>query len=409
MKFLYLPALADGTTRWIPGGKASRQFLGKTTSRNPLQDLSFVNWMDDEVKGTDAYYPHTLITYYYFRDKAIALPKDAYVFGDSGGFSAMRYGMSNSVPFYEVGGVSCSLLKGFAGAPHQQKLDPVDVLKWQEALCTVGVVLDIPPVDMEGKRIWEFALETTLANTKRALPAYLRLRKGDTAFRWWGAVHGWTAKHMERWWSDMARIYPFEDEGEGWAFKARDPSSNAKAVAYCLHFIKQHNMKRAHFLAAVAPQAAATLMVLGPQTSLEFLTSDAQTADIAARNRHVIQTVQDGLATKPLEERGDNNVGRMFLRQCDCYSCTQILEDEEKYPDLVSGKYSEYWTHRFVFHNHIMLFRLIARLQHEADTNPDALLHEVLGTDYGPVLRAFDGHPQQDHPEGMERSLLDFI
>ncbi len=406
-KFLYLPALADGVTRWIPLGRRSAQNLATSKTRNPLQKLSFENWMDESVQGTPAYYPDVLITYYYFRDRAISFSKDAYVFGDSGGFSVMRYGMGNKVPFYTVGGVPCTLLKRYAGAPHQQSVDVVDVLRWQETNCNVGVILDMPPVDTKGNKILGEAQTVTLSNTKRALPTYLQMRREGTAFRWWGVVHGWTEKQMEQWWNKVSEIYPFVDDGEGWAFKARDPSSNPIAIANCLHFIKDHNMKRAHFLAAAAPGAAATMMVLGAQAGLELLTSDSQTADVAARNRHVIQPTQDGLAITPIQERGKDDVGRRYLRQCNCYSCSQIPHDQEAHPALVNGGYNEYWTHRFIFHNNIMLFQLMSRLQKEADTNPDALLRTVLGDDtYSAVLKAFDGRHPITHPEGIDRPLL---
>lgn len=400
-KFLYLPALADGVTRWIPLGRRSAQNLGTSKTRNPLQQLSFNNWMDESVRGTPAYYPDVLITYYYFRDRAINFSKDAYVFGDSGGFSVMRFGMSKA-----------------EGAPHQRNVDMVDVLRWQERNCSVGVVLDVPPIDpneiitnKKNKRperiLWR-AQAATVKHTRRALDTYLQMRREGTEFRWWGAVHGWTPSQMHQWWSKVSEVYPFVDSGEGWTFKARDPSSNPIAIATCLHFIKSHNIRRAHFLAAAAPGAAATMMVLGGQADLELLTADAQTADVAARNRHVIRPVQDGLAIKPIEERGKDDVGRQYLRQCDCYSCSQIPHDREAYPKLVDTGYNEYWTHRFIFHNNIMLFQLMARLQKEADLNPDALLQTVLGkTTYSAVLKAFDGRLAINYAEGIDRPIID--
>lgn len=226
MKFFFLPALSNSVSRWNPGGIASAQFGGRTPRTNSkLQKLRVPNWMDEELKGTSAYYPDTLISYYYFRQKALRLPKGAYVFGDSGGFSAMRYGMVRQT-----------------GAAHQRCLDPVDIVQWQAARCNVGAVLDLPPVDDQEQRIWHEALKVTLQNTKNALPAYQELREQGSGFRWWGVVHGWTQTDLETWWNRVSAIYPFDGKGEGFAFKARDPSYNPVAVSRCLRFIRRRGL-----------------------------------------------------------------------------------------------------------------------------------------------------------------------
>ncbi len=382
MKFLFLPALSNSMTRWNPGGIGSAQYAGPTPRRtnSVLHKLRVPNWMDEELKGTSAYYPHTLITYYYFRDKALRLPKDAYVFGDSGGFSIKRYGMSRR-----------------GGAAYQRCVDPVDVLQWQASLCDVGVVLDIPPIDMNGKRIWEEALSTTLKNIKRALPTYQALRTRDKqhAFRWWGVVHGWTQADLETWWRHVSKIYPFDDEGEGWAFKARDlSSSNPIGVSRCLRFIRRHGLTRIHFLAAAAPGAIVTMLLLGPRAGVQLISSDAESGGNLARNRKIIIRTHDGLGYTYLAERGVGRDVRYYLLQrCHCFSCEQLREDAERWPDVVGGKYNEYWTHRFAFHNQIAYCQLMLNLEREAKSNADddVLLKAVLGSDYGATLRAFEG------------------
>lgn len=383
MKFLFLPALSNSVSRWNPGGIASAQYAGPTPRRtnSVLQKLRVPNWMDEELKGTPAYYPHTLSTYYYFRHKALKLPEDAYVFGDSGGFSIIRYGMSR-----------------VDGAAHQRLLDPVDVLQWQASLCDGGVVLDMPPVDMNGKRIWEEALSTTLKNIRRALPTYEALRQDTHAFRWWGVVHGWTQQDLETWWHRVLAIYPFAGEGEGWVFKARDPSSsNPLAVSRCLRFIHRHRLTRIHFLAAAAPKAVVTMLVLGPRAGVHFISSDAESGGKLARNRKIIIPTHDGLGYTYMAERGEGREVRDYLFQrCACFSCEQLPEDAEQWPHVVGGKYNEYWTHRFAFHNHIAYCRLMLNLEREAKSNADdddVLLKAVIGSDYGATLRAFEAHP----------------
>ena len=378
MKFLFLPALSNSVSRWNPGGIASAQYAGPTPRRtnSVLQKLRVPNWMDEELKGTSAYYPHTLSTYYYFRHKALKLPEDAYVFGDSGGFSIIRYGMSRP-----------------DGAAHQRCLDPVDVLQWQASQCDVGAVLDVPPVDRWGQRMWEEALSTTLKNIKRALPKYEALGRDKHAFRWWGVVHGWTEEDLETWWHRVSAIYPFAGESEGWVFKARDSSSNPLAVSRCLRFIRRRRLTRIHFLAAAAPGAVVTMLVLGPRAGIHFISSDAESGGKLARNRKIIIPTQDGLSNTYLAERGEGREVRDYLfRQCACLSCEQLREDAERWPDVVGGEYNEYWTHRFAFHNQIAYCQLMLNLEREAkSSNPDVLLRDVLGSSYGATLRAFGG------------------
>lgn len=375
MKFLFLPALSNSVSRWNPGGAASAQYGGRTLRTNSkLQKLRVPNWMDEELKGTHAYYPHSLITYYYFRQKTLQLPKDAYVFGDSGGFSAMRYGMVRQT-----------------GAAHQRCLDPVDIVQWQASLCDVGAVLDLPPVDLQGQRMWEEALSTTLKNIRRALPTYEALQQDTHPFRWWGVVHGWTQENLETWWNRVSAIYPFAGEGEGWVFKARDPlSSNSIAVSRCLRFIRRRVLTRIHFLAAAAPRAVATMLVLGPRAGVEFISSDAESVGKLARNRRIIILTQDGLGYTYLEEFGvEREVRDDLLRRCACVSCEQLREDAERWPDVVGGDYNEYWTHRFAFHNQIAYCQLMSNLEREAKSDADVLLRTVLGSSYGATLRAF--------------------
>jgi hypothetical protein len=60
-------------------------------------------------------YGHTLISYVHWK-RPFNFPKGSYIFGDSGGFSLRSETMA-----------------------HKLKIDPVDVLRWQESMCTVGL------------------------------------------------------------------------------------------------------------------------------------------------------------------------------------------------------------------------------------------------------------------------------
>jgi len=382
VKFLFLPALSSQLTRFMPGGLASAQYAGKPTrSSSPMQRLRCPNWMDEQVRGTQAYYPHVLASYYYFRNIALALPKDGYVFGDSGGFSLMRHDGE------ERAGV----------APHQRRLDPVDVLEWQARLCSVGALVDKPPVDGSGNRIWELALTITAKNARDAAEAYPCVRERFPDFRWWGVVHGRDGNDLERWYQAIRAIYAFEAPGEGWAFKPR-PASDPVGTARCLSFIRQHpEITRAHFFAAASPQAVAVICALGAGCGLEFASADAETSGNLARNRKLLRPTPDCWGYRyGLAEVGEERTCRDYLLwKCTCFSCQALREDAERFPEVVMGKYNEYWLHRFHFHNHLAQVRVMQNIIEAAANQPDALLRAVLGKGYGPVLRVFDGQPDQ--------------
>lgn len=401
MQFYFLPALGSQSGRWLPGGLLSRQYIGRTAITNsPFgKDYHIANWMDDEVRGTEAYYPHLLLTYYWFRNKALQFPDDSFVFGDSGGFSILRKGMSNK-----------------SGAPHQRKIDPADVLQWQARMCSVGAALDVPPVTPEGVPIDinSGPLPVTLKNVRCALPAYEKLLAKGTKFRWWGVAHGWDEEQLDHWWSQVSDIYPFTEEGEGWALRARPTSFDPVAVGECLYWLGKHKIQRAHFFAAAGSAAIATILVMGERVGLQMASCDSKAALDFARNRKAFTLIKDGLGYGyELESGAERGVRDYFLNDCTCYSCDRLRDDVKHFPRIETctyeGAFGNYWFHRFLFHNYLILISIVRTMEEEARKAPDKLLRTVLGKGrYGPVLRAVDGHRRQV-AKGFDQSLLDFV
>lgn len=392
MEFRFLPALLEPSAVWAPGGSQSRQYIGPKREP-PLQPVAVDNWMDEDLHGTHAYYPHALISYYIWRDHPVQWPTDGFIFGDSGGFSVMRYTVSR------VGG------KRF-----QQKLDPTDIVRWQNEVCNAGVLLDVPPGNLTKKRIWKRALPKTVSNTKKGLILYEQLRAQGTEFRWWGVVHGWMPAHWDVWWRKISEVYPFTDEGEGWAMRIRPTAWDPVGIAHGLRWLQQHKITRTHFLMAGNPTSIAVLLVLGDQTDLQSITCDATTAGRAAINRTVWRPDKP-FKFKLVTEREQERTARDYLlEKCECFSCDGIRRDAEHSPDdILHGEYGQYWIHRFSFHNHILQLAQIKKLKEAAKDNPDGLLRELLGNSYGATLRAFDGTESIPHAQGMPRSLLDHI
>jgi len=425
MKFYFLPALGAQSSLWMPGGKLSRQLLGRSSfvrvqkiSKKELlksgfpKDYHISNWMDDEVRGTPAYHPHLLISYYWLRHRALAFPDDSYVFGDSGGFSVLRKGLLGSTWRTDPG-----------AAPHQKRIDPEDVLRWQADICTVGCILDVPPVTPAGTPILievptktknHLPLPTTLRNMRSALPLYKELLAQGTKFRWWGVAHGWTEKQLDIWWSAVSDVYPFTEEGEGWCIRARPVSFDPVAIARCLHWFKKHEIRRAHFLAAAGPAAIATILVLGERIGLQSASSDSKAALDFARNRKAFTLKEDGLGYDYIAEAGaGREVRDYFLNDCQCFSCVELAKDVTVFPEIATcayeGKFSKYWFHRFLFHNYLVAMQFVRNIKDGAVKDPDRLLLHMLGkTRYSNILRAMEGHEGQTS-QGFVRTLMDFV
>lgn len=406
VEHMTLPALAMGEpTRWNPGGRGSAQNTEKPMDNKSLPavldttlddrwHLSPPNWMDERLRGTPAYYPHALISYYHWKDVKFRFPKDSYIFGDSGGFSIMTLAAV---------------------------VDPRDVIRWQLRNCTVGVLLDVPPRDprrTKGKSegsdfIWNSAVKSTVANATLALPQYEEARKKGTAFRWWGVCQGGTLSQLKQWYDSVAKVYPFDDEGEGWAFKPY-PRINAENTARVLGFIKQRKVRRAHFLMTTGVETVATLLALGPEAGLDLVTYDSSSASAAGINRVVYVPRSDFLDWSTLEEKtrasgGTDRTVRDFLQhKCQCPSCNMLREDMPKVPPKLLD---EYWKYRMIFHNTLAMLRVFETLSAASKSDPHGMLKEILGHQkYSATLQAFEGRlAVKGVVEGTPRGLLDAL
>lgn len=382
---VYTPALMPRGDPFLPGHKVKAATGFKPASR----PWDIPNWLDERLKGTAAYYPHALASYFHWRDlKHRPFPADGFTMGDSGGFTVMTKGA---------------------------KIDPRHVLRWQVDTCKVGVVLDVPPVDVGKKRIFEDALDKTKKNTQLVLDHYLKLRKAGSPFRWWGVVHGWHEADLAHWHQQMADIYPFTDEGEGWAFKAR-PHINPRTTARVLRFVAQQpEMKKIHLLMTTGTPAIAVLLVLGPQAGVEFASYDSTTFTLQAINRTLMVPDADGFNYIMQRETGkERQVRDYLLETCDCLSCAAIRDDLQRYPDLAKSKqvlqWSGYWVFRFAYHNLLCTIQLFDNLRSAAKRDGRKVLEAMLGRDEANTIwRVFAGNEPFTESTGTPRDILSFL
>lgn len=283
-----------------------------------------MHWMDARLRDTEAYHPFVLTSFLRCRQQRFTWEPEAFVFGDSGGYS---------------------LFSGAVAA-----ISPEAVIRWQIRHCSVGVLLDTPP-GPKGPT-WRECLARTVAATTTALPHYLRSLDAGTAFRWWGVVHGRTRAELEQWWEAIRRVYPFEAEGEGWAAKPK-PLNDPEAMAYTLDFMHERAIRRAHFFASSSAVAVDTLYGLAPEGGLEWVTFDSASPIKWGNNRVlVIPTVGDWRYEYEWER------GRQYMRSCSCVSCGFLRRDLREPGEMLDDAY---WVRRMIFHN---LLVMLARFEH---------------------------------------------
>jgi hypothetical protein len=285
--------------------------------------------MDLRLRGTEAFHPYALASYWYWRRQQFEWEPEHFIFGDSGGFSAMTLGA---------------------------QIDPRESFSWQIRYCTVGAVLDTPPV-----RQWSAfreCLARTVAATAAGLPLYLAARERGTPFRWWGVVHGRTTDELDEWYRAISKVYPFTDENEGWAFKPMTEGSRTndpEAMRRVLTFIETRRIRKAHFFATSGRNAVETLAFYGPGAGLEWASVDSTSTIQAGARRRLLVATPGGWAML----QGKAAVRRM-VEQCSCRSCDLLRQDVREQPDLINT--SNYLRDRMMFHNTLLMVSEFAAL-----------------------------------------------
>jgi len=345
--------------------------------------------IDAARRGTVVYYPHGLLSYHYWKKIKLSTEwRDAgFMFGDSGGFSIRTEGAV---------------------------IDAARVLRWQAAVCTAGCLLDVPTKDQYERPCWAVGLAKTCAHTAHVLPLYEKLLRADTAFRWWGVLHGNFGPQLVGWWNKISAIYPFSEQGEGWAVRP-EPTITHYTLAHMLQFLKQRRVRRAHFLAATAIKSAATIAVLSEEVGLEFASFDSASAAIASGNRQIMVPTADGVAWTLLKEKtrtGKTHDDQWRMREylwnhCACGFCAEL---RGCYPTIALVTDMAWVVYSFLHNLFIQIRTFNAHGAAIAAGDGHALLRTLLGhEDYFKVMRAFAGKLGQAADAGAPRSLLDFL
>lgn len=352
---------------------------------------------------TSIYYPYALASFALWRDAELPVRgSDFTLFSDSGGYTQVTQ------PGYSA--------------------SPTDVMRWQIKNSQRGVIFDIPPyrpgsaIQFRGSasQWWDESIRLTTQNVRRAFPIYeeYRLRNGGP-FRWWGVVQGEERSQMEDWHGKISEVYPFHQEGEGWAL-APKPSTDLLSCTRYMRFAHDRGLKNVHLLQVTADRVVALLLSLGEMSGkFDLITYDSASALRCAINRSAI--ISDGAwgqlyikesRTVQVDERcvkchkigtecrcpGNENDVHLMMMECSCQSCVWY---REMYP-LTNSEY----PHSVFLHNHIIMVESFKQMSVLAKQDPDKLLRWATGNAYGDILREWDGQ-SQSKSQSRPMSLMD--
>ncbi len=370
-----------------------------------------IHWYDKKIP--EIYYPYGLVSHALWRD---SMPysfdqEGVTLFGDSGGYTVVTQ------PDY--------------------KTSPTDVIRWQLAYCTRGVMLDIPPyrkgsaIQFSGSAAewWEPSLALSVQNVKRALHIYKAYRdsvemkapgRETEGFKWWGVVQGEEWDQMSEWHAKISEVYPFNAVGEGWAL-APKPSTDLLSCTRYMRFAHEKNLRNVHLLQVTADRTVALILALAVLSGrIDLVTYDSASALRCAINRSAI--IPDGFGQKYIKEsrkiqvdadcpaclkigtecqcRGNENMVHEMMMACACRAC-------QWYREFYPHSNSEY-PHIILLHNHLTMVRSFELTFAECQSDPDRVIRWAAENRYGEIMREWEGHTQSK-PQRRPVSLFDRI
>jgi hypothetical protein len=318
-----------------------------------------IHWLDP---STPVFYPRVMASYPLWLDTSLPVSREeATIVGDSGGYEVVTQGLS---------------------------LDPEEVIRWQLKNCSRGMILDIPPyspgaaIQLRGSagEAWADSLEQTVRNVQRALPHY---QQNSGPFKWWGVVQGQTREQITEWYDNIAKVYPFTSEGEGWAL-APKPSTDLLFCARYLRFAYAKRIRRVHVLQISGAKTVGVVLGLAALSgNFELVSYDTATAMRSAINRCAV--IHDGLGMAYISENtreGETTVTD-YMSTCPCQACVWSRED---YP-LTNREVPHY----LLLHNHLVLSEACERIYREALRDPDGLVRWAADELYSDVMREWEG------------------
>jgi len=261
--------------------------------------INFINpklgwWNDDAlIRHHASMVPYGLINDNMNFRKDYKIPEYHFLLGDSGGYQNL------------------TLDKGFS---------PSKVIRWQEANCDAGMILDFPPYPVLNRgrtadgvttEKLEYCLERTLYNAQIAMD-----QRENPKFQLYGVIHGTEWEQLEHWYKCLTKDYQFD----GYAM-APKPTRNPIQVARYALFALTHFDEPIHFFLCSSRDVIPVMIWMTKYNRL--VTFDNSNYSCAALNYYNHAFWRD---IRKFYRISDTKPTTLKKLPCNCPPCTWINE-----------------------------------------------------------------------------------
>jgi len=289
-KTVYRAREADDVLAYIPG------VTGMEKRGSHEGENSFViNWWGE---GAAFQYPALLASAWYgIKDKFnyrehYGIPRDGFLLmGDSGGFQALTKGVW---------------------------MEPVDIIKWQEENCDVGIMFDIPPVDPDNifKPLGDDEFVNRASKSCRNFEIMASNRDPDSELELLKVIHGHDKKRLSYWWDQVEHI---ECDGLSFAPKPPDPKTSSIVLGFGI----DKGFDKVHILLGSGIETVCMLAYASQH--FERLTFDSTSFSYKGAFLRRYTTNDDLTRFLQFGEKQDHAVD---VLPCDCPICRRVTMEE---------------------------------------------------------------------------------
>lgn len=199
-----------------------------------------------------------------------------------------------------------------------EHLTPDNVIAWQQKVCNIGIILDVPPTKFYTQSEYDKNLIVTKKNGDR-----MRELHTNRDLKLFDVIHGKTPEDMERWWKETTQNHDFD----GYSLPSRfDIDRVALALGFAIENLKGEN-KPIHIL-GTSRFYASILLVWASQYLTDKLYYDSQSYLVGQKFRKYINYFDLGGTYVFCSDgyKGEETPYRVSKVLCPCPACRQLKD-----------------------------------------------------------------------------------
>lgn len=225
--------------------------------------------------------------------KGFKIRDDVTVVGDSGGFQAVTQG---------------------------KYINPLALLKWQEANCNIAPILDVPPYSSFGGYTETTNFEKCLAQTV-SNAQIMNSNRINKEMLQYGVVQGFKNEEIEAWYKAVNEV----GNWDGWALAPKPPAPDVLNKFFALAYRK--GIKKIHVFQCTGLDS----FMLAVYLNYHYLK-----ADVTMDSVSYLASQKFGRIVHPLTYRMINFgrlSGKTFSMVCDCVFCNHYQQVKDQFED----------------------------------------------------------------------------